>query len=169
MSNYAFSKISENVQELVSSRSQYLSGFKSVGEFLDVRRVSRPENFGEVQSRVRFNLRRFSSNYLAIIAVLAIYCLLTNVLLSIVIGVGAAGVYGIRKHQGNEFHIGRHVYSKSNLYTTLGCVLFPLGLFASPIQTIFWLVGASAVCVLGHGALLEPPVESAFEAVEQQV
>ncbi|EPX71848.1 rab GTPase binding protein [Schizosaccharomyces octosporus yFS286] len=169
MSNYAFSKISENVQELVSSRSQYLSGFKSVGEFLDVRRVSRPENFGEAQSRVRFNLRRFSSNYLAIIAILAIYCLLTNVLLSIVIAAGAVGVYGIRKRQGNEVQIGQRVYTKSSLYTTLGCVLIPLGLFASPIQTIFWLVGASAVCVLGHGALFEPPVESAFEAVEQQV
>ncbi|EPY49984.1 rab GTPase binding protein [Schizosaccharomyces cryophilus OY26] len=169
MSNYAYTKISENVQELMSSRSQYLSGFKSLGDFLDFRRVSRPENFGEAQSRVRFNLRRFSSNYLAIIALLAVYCLLSNPWLSFVIVVGGVGAYGISKRPTNEVQIGSRVYSKSSLYITLACILFPFGLFASPIQTIFWLVGASAVCVLGHGALLEPPVESAFEAVEQQV
>ncbi|CAB41650.1 PRA1-like protein [Schizosaccharomyces pombe] len=165
----SITKVSETFSEIYASRAQYLSGFKSVGEFLDVRRISRPRNFSEAQSRISFNFSRFSSNYLAIIAMLVIYALIRNPLLLIVIGIGVGGVYGIRKLQGADLQLSHRVISNQNLYVILACVLIPLGLFASPIETIIWLVGASCVCVFGHAAFFEPPVESAFETVEQQV
>jgi hypothetical protein len=38
----------------------------------------------------------------------------------------------------------------------------PLGLYASPIATALWLIGASGVSVLGHATLMDRPIESTF-------
>lgn len=44
------------------------ANLKPVTEFLDIKRMSRPSNFGEVQSRINYNLSYFSSNYAAVFA-----------------------------------------------------------------------------------------------------
>ncbi|KAK4941878.1 Prenylated Rab acceptor 1, partial [Elasticomyces elasticus] len=72
-----------------SVRSQSLinrfSNLKPISEFLDLKRLSKPQNFGEVQGRVNYNLSYFSSNYAAVFVMLSIYSLLTNWLLLFVI------------------------------------------------------------------------------------
>jgi hypothetical protein len=37
-----------------------------------------------------------------------------------------------------------------------------LGLFASPISTVLWLIGASGVTILGHASFMDKPIENAF-------
>jgi hypothetical protein len=37
---------------------------------------------------------------------------------------------------------------------------------ASPVSTFFWLVGSSAILILGHACLMEPGVESEYTGVE---
>lgn len=138
------------------------ANLRPVTEFFDVKRISKPANFGEVQSRVNYNLGYFSSNYAAVIVMLSIYSLLTNLTLLFVILLVVGGMYGIGKLQGNDLEIGSWRATTSQLYTTLLVIALPLGFWASPFSTVLWLIGASGVTILGHAAFMDKPIESAF-------
>lgn len=140
-----------------------LSTLRPPQEFFNLKKVSKPQNFGEVQSRVSYNLRTYSTNYALIVSLLSIYALLTNFLLLFVIVFVMAGIFGIGKLQGQDLVTPMGVFKPSQLYTGLLCVAVPLGFLASPFSTLMWLIGASAVSVLGHASLMEKPIETVFE------
>lgn len=127
-----------------------------------MKRVSKPANFAEVQSRLNYNLSYFASNYIVVFCMLSIYSLLTNWLLLFVIILVTGGLYGIGKLEGRDLDIGIFRATSSQLYTALLIVAVPLGLWASPFATVLWLIGATGVTVLGHAALMEKPIEDAF-------
>ncbi|CAG8952587.1 hypothetical protein HYALB_00006032 [Hymenoscyphus albidus] len=147
-------------------RSQSLSSrfanLKPVSEFLDLKRLSKPANFGEVQSRVNYNLGHFSSNYAVVFVMLSIYALLTRPLLLFVICLVVGGMWGIGKLEGRDLDIGVVRATSSQLYTALICIAVPLGFLASPITTILWLIGASGVTILGHASFMDKPIDEAF-------
>ena len=145
-----------------TSVSSRFANLRPISEFLDFKRVSKPANFGEAQSRVNYNLGYFSSNYAAVFVMLSIYSLLTNLLLLFVICFVVGGMFGIGKLQGNDLEVGSWRATTSQLYTTLFIIAIPLGLWASPFTTVLWLIGASGVTVLGHAAFMDKPIESAF-------
>lgn len=149
-----------------SIRSQSIgtrfANLRPISEFLDLKRVSKPANFGEVQSRVNYNLGYFSSNYAVVFVMLSIYSLLTNPLLLFVIIMVTGGLYGISKLEGRDLDIGFRRFNTSQLYTGLLIVAVPLGIWASPIATVLWLIGASGVTVFGHAAFMDKPIENAF-------
>jgi hypothetical protein len=149
-----------------SIRAQSLStrfaNLRPVSEFLDIKRISKPANFGEVQSRVNYNLSYFSSNYAVVFVMLSIYSLLTNAVLLFVIIFATASLYGIRKLDGRDLDVGFRRFNTSQLYTALLCITVPVGLWASPIATALWLIGATGVTVFGHAAFMDKPIENAF-------
>ena len=51
------------------------SGVQPWAEFLDVRRISKPKNAGDVTTRILGNLQRYQSNYLFVFLGLVIYCM----------------------------------------------------------------------------------------------
>ncbi|GAB7359501.1 hypothetical protein MBLNU230_g6146t1 [Neophaeotheca triangularis] len=133
-----------------------------IGEFFDLKRVSKPANFGEAQSRVNYNLSYFSSNYAAVFAMLAVYSLLTNLTLAFVILLVVGGMYGIGKLQGRDLDLGFVRATTSQLYTTLLVIAVPLGFWAKPFQSVLWLIGASGVGILGHASFFDKPIENSF-------
>lgn len=147
-------------------RSQSLAArfanLKPISEFLDFKRLSKPANFGEVQSRVNYNLGHFSSNYAVVFVMLSIYSILTNLLLLFVIVLVVGGMWGIGKLDGRDLDIGVFRATSSQLYTGLLIVAVPLGFIAYPFYTIFWLVGASGVTILGHASFMDKPIDEAF-------
>ncbi|CEI38909.1 hypothetical protein FVEN_g11211 [Fusarium venenatum] len=149
-----------------SLRSGPLSGrfsnLRPVNEFLDFKRLSKPNNFVEMQSRVNYNLSHYSSNYAVVFVMLSIYALLTNWLLLFDIILVVVGMWFIGKLDGHDLEIGTFRASCSQLYTALVCVAVPLGLIASPFSTLLWLIGASGVTILGHAAFLDKPIDEAF-------
>lgn len=145
-----------------TSVSSRFANLRPVGEFFDFKRVSKPANFGEVQSRVNYNLGYFSSNYAAVFVMLSIYSLLTNLMLLFVILLVVGGMFGIGKLEGNDLEVGSWRATTSQLYTTLFVIAVPLGLWASPFSTVLWLIGATGVTVVGHAAFMDKPIESAF-------
>ncbi|BFZ57821.1 Prenylated Rab acceptor 1 [Savitreella phatthalungensis] len=151
------------------SANERFANLRSIREFLDVRRLSKPSGLGEAQKRISYNLGRYSSNYSVIFGLLAIYALVTNPLLLFVIVLAVGGMLGIGKLAGENLQIGPINLTTSQLYTTLVCITIPLGLIASPITTVFWLLGANGFVILGHAAFMEPPVESQFEQVQGSV
>lgn len=156
-----------NLQDrLESVRSQGLgtrfANLKPISEFFDLKRLSKPANFSDVQSRVNYNLSYFSSNYAVLFVMLSIYSLLTNLALLLVIILVVGGMYGIGKLQGRDLELGGTKVTSSQLYTGLLVITVPLGIYASPISTALWLIGATGVSVLGHASFMERPIENAF-------
>lgn len=138
------------------------ANLKPISEFLDFKRLSKPANFSEVQSRVNYNLGHFSSNYAVVFVMLSIYSLLTNWLLLFVIILVIGGMWGIGKLEGRDLDVGFLRATSSQLYTALLIVAVPLGIFASPISTVLWLIGASGVTILGHASFMDKPIDEAF-------
>jgi hypothetical protein len=149
-----------------SVRSQSIgsrfANLRPISEFFDVKRLSKPANFAEVQSRVNYNLSYFSSNYAVVFVMLSIYSLLSNPLLLFVIILVTGGLYGISKLEGRDLDVGFIRATPSQLYTALLIVAVPLGIWGSPIATALWLIGATGVTVLGHASFMEKPIENAF-------
>lgn len=138
------------------------SNLRPIGEFLEWKRVTKPANFGEAQSRVNYNLSHYSSNYAVVFAMLSIYALITNPLLLFDIILVIAGMYLIGLLDGRDLTIGTFTATSSQLYTGLVIITVPLGLIASPISTLLWLIGASGVAILGHASFMEKPIDEAF-------
>jgi hypothetical protein len=138
------------------------SNLRPIGEFLDFKRVSKPANFGEVQSRVNYNLGHYSSNYAVVFLMLSIYALLNNWLLLFDIIFIAAGVWLIGMLDGRDLELGTFRATTSQLWTGLLVVAVPLGIFASPFATLLWLIGASGVVILGHASFMDKPIDEAF-------
>lgn len=82
------------------------SNIRPIGEFFDFKRISKPANFGEVQSRCSYNLSYFASNYAVVFVMLSIYSLLTNLTLLFVIALVVGGMFGIGRLGGQDLHIG---------------------------------------------------------------
>ncbi|KAK9468664.1 prenylated rab acceptor PRA1 [Lipomyces arxii] len=139
-----------------------MGSIRPVGEFFDVKRVSKPKNMGDVQRRVTYNLAYFSANYVIVFAILFIYSLLTNLLLLFVLIFVAASLYGINYLKGGDLNLGFTRLTTSQLYVGLLIVALPLGIIASPFSTILWLLGAACVSILGHASLLDKPIETSF-------
>jgi hypothetical protein len=145
-----------------SSIATRFANLKPLSEFFAFSRLSKPQNIGEAQGRLNYNLGYFSSNYAAIIAMLGIYALISNWALLFFIFLVVGGMYGIGRLGGNELIIGNWRATTSQLYTTLAIVAFPVFLYANPWGTFLWLVGASAVAIVGHAVFMDKPIESAF-------
>ncbi|RCK60720.1 Prenylated Rab acceptor 1 [Candida viswanathii] len=172
MANYLslaqFSNVSErfNLDRIKSdfnSVQSTISKLRPPQEFFDFRRLSKPANFGEIQQRVGFNLGYFSANYITIVLALSVYALVTNFLLLFVTVFVLGGVYGISKLNGEDLVLPVGRFNTSQLYTGLLIVAVPLGFLASPISTMMWLIGSSAVTVGAHASLMEKPIETVFE------
>ncbi|EMG45492.1 YIP3 Prenylated Rab acceptor 1 [Candida maltosa Xu316] len=163
-----FSNVSERfnldrIKSDLSSVQTTISKLRPPQEFFDFRRISKPANFGEIQQRVGFNLGYFSANYIAIVLALSVYALVTNFLLLFVTVFVLGGIFGINKLNGEDLVLPVGRFTTSQLYTGLLIVAVPLGFLASPISTMMWLIGSSAVTVGSHAALMEKPIETVFE------
>lgn len=145
-----------------TSVSSRFANLRPISEFFDIKRISKPQNFGEAQSRVNYNLGHFSSNYAVIFVMLCIYALLTNPWLLFDIVFVVAGMFLIGKLNGQDLEIGSTRITTSQLYTGLYVIAIPVGLISSPISTVMWLIGASGVVILGHASMMDKPLEEAF-------
>ena len=65
--------------------------------------------------------------------------------------------------------VGNQVVTQKSLYTGLFVIGLPLLWWSSPLGTFFWLVGASGVLIFAHASIIEPGVESEYDAVQDGV
>lgn len=144
------------------SVTQRFSNLKPIGEFLDIKRLSKPRDFADVQSRVNYNLGYFSSNYAVIFVMLSIYALLTNTWLLFDIIFVTVSMWIVGRLGGRDLEIGTFRATTSQLYTGIACISVPIAIFSGPIGTFLWLIGASGVTILGHASLMDRPIENAF-------
>jgi len=152
-----------------SFREQRLSGLRSPTEFFDIHRISRPADLNQATSRISYNTRYFSGNYGVVIVMLAIYAMLNNPILLIAIGFLVGGFAAINRFVSEPLQFGDQVVTQQRLYTVLFCIGLPLLWWASPVATVFWLLGSSGFLILGHAMIMEPGVESEYAQVQDSV
>jgi len=150
-------------------RETRLSNLRPASEFFNHRQLSRPVDLNQATERISYNTRYFAGNYGILIAMLAVYALLTNVWLLIAIGFIVGGFMAITRFAPEPIRIGDHVITQKGLYIGLVVIGVPLLWLAAPLSTLFWIVGASAFCVLFHASLLEPGVESEYSHIQDTV
>ncbi|KAJ3567581.1 hypothetical protein NP233_g6278 [Leucocoprinus birnbaumii] len=149
-----------------SFRETRLSGLRPPTEFFDFHRVSKPADVNTATSRISYNTRYFSGNYGLIVAVIAVYAVLTNYVLLIALGFFVGGFTLINKFAPDATQFGEHTVTQKHLYTGLFVIGIPLLWYASPFGTFFWVIGASSILILGHACLMEPGVESDYAAID---
>ena len=93
---------------------------------------------------------------------LTIYSLLTNPTLLFDMIFMGVGLYAIKKLDGRDLELGFTRLTTSQLYTGLFIIGVPLFIWAAPISTALWLVGAIGVTVLGHASFMDKPIDTAF-------
>ena len=93
---------------------------------------------------------------------LSIYSLVTRLLLLFVIVLVVVGMWGIGRLEGRDLDIGVLRATSSQLYTALLVIAVPLGIIASPISALFWLIGAAGITILGHASFMDKPIDEAF-------
>ncbi|UZJ56439.1 hypothetical protein CBS101457_005759 [Exobasidium rhododendri] len=163
-----FIEITMRIPEIVRGfRQEKLSTLRPLSEFFDHQRISRPADLNEATQRITYNTRHFSGNYVIIIFLLTVYGLLTSPLLLVAVAFLVGGFALINRFAPEPTtQIGTYTITQRGLYTGLFCIGLPMLWWASPVALIFWLVGSSAVLVLGHASFIEPPVSSEYSGVE---
>ena len=144
------------------SVSTRFANLKPISEFLDFKRLSKPANFGEVQSRLNYNISYFASNYLVVASMLLVYSLITNPLLLFTLTFVGVGVWGIRRLNGRDLDLGFARATTSQLWTGLLIIGVPLFIVSHPFGTAMWLIGAAGVSVFGHASFMDKPIDTAF-------
>lgn len=133
-------------------------------EFLDLRRVSRPQGMGDATKRLISNIHRFQSNYVFVFLGLVLYCVVTNPTLLFALAFCAAAWWFVAvKNKGENIAIFGRDTSSKELYALLGVIAVPLFYFAGAGSTVFWIIGASVVVILVHAILLSVPDQSGNE------
>ncbi|KAI0645669.1 prenylated rab acceptor PRA1 [Trametes maxima] len=159
-------RVTETIKSFRESR---LSALRPPTEFFDYNRVSRPADLNQATHRISYNTRYFSGNYGVVVALLAVYALITNLSLILAVIFLVGGFAAINRFAVDPIQVGEHVVTQKSLYTGLFVIGIPLLWFASPFSTFFWLVGASAVLILGHASIMEPGIESEYSTVQDAV
>ncbi|CEG64577.1 hypothetical protein G6F70_001644 [Rhizopus microsporus] len=144
-------------------REERLSNLRPLGDFFDKNRMSFTTSFHTISQRWNYNLQYFSANYLLIVLALSIYAIITSWWLLFTIGFIAGGFYVISRLDG-PVTIGNTVLSPSSLYGIYAGASIILLLFSGATGAIFWIIGAAAILILGHAAIIEPGLEGEFSA-----
>ncbi|KAF9350120.1 hypothetical protein BGX26_011665 [Mortierella sp. AD094] len=146
-------------------REERLSSLRPFSEFFDVNRFSKPDGFATITSRLNYNLSYFQSNYMLVFLGITAWSVINNVMLMFSTGFVLGGMHFISKVPQEGIIIGANKYNPRQLQTGLVCVAVPLFFFSSTIGTIFYIIGASAVSILGHAAFMQEGVEGDFANV----
>ncbi|KAG0170350.1 hypothetical protein DFQ28_010775 [Apophysomyces sp. BC1034] len=122
-------------------REERLSNLRSLGDFFDKDRIKFTTSFHTISQR--WNI----TNWFLLFSVMFI----------------VGGFYLISRLDG-PLTIGGTALSPSSLYASYAAASIILLLFSGATGVIFWIIGAAALIVLGHAALLEPGLEGDFGA-----
>ncbi|CAO3648040.1 unnamed protein product [Mucor hiemalis] len=141
-------------------REERLSNLRPLGDFFD-----KTELVSQLISILSANLQLtiFLSKLLVNCVGPWDYAIITSTWLIFTIVFLFGGFYLISRLNG-PLTIGGTALSPSTLYATYAGVSLLLLLFSGATGAIFWIIGAAALIILGHAALLEEGLEGDFSA-----
>ncbi|KAG9508840.1 Prenylated Rab acceptor protein 1 [Fragariocoptes setiger] len=127
---------------------------KSWGGFFDTSKMHCPVSALQWSRRLLRNLEHFQSNYMCIVFILVIYCILTSPLLLIVLAACFGAMYyaKLRNNDSPLTIAGRRV-SLYHQYLVIGVLSVPLLMLAGAPSLLFWIIGASFFVVGLHATV----------------
>lgn len=133
-------------------------------DFFDVSRMSKPQGFLEIQQRLSYNLSYFSANYLIIIVLFFLYCILTNIGFFLFVGVETGLGFYLLTNFGNADELDLKIFKlhRNIVYGALLIINIPLLFFWSPFGAIIWNLIMSAGVISLHASLMDRPVEATY-------
>ncbi|KAK3826463.1 MAG: PRA1 family protein-domain-containing protein [Linnemannia elongata] len=143
-------------------RKERLSSLRPIAEFFDTSRMSKPTGIAQITSRLTRNLPYFQGNYTLMFLGITAYSVVSNGMLMFSVAFAVGGTHLISCVPTEGVVIGKNTYNARQLQTGLVCVSVPLFFFSSTIGTIFYIIGASTVGILGHAAIMEETTENRF-------
>ncbi|KAF8982950.1 hypothetical protein BGZ46_000298 [Entomortierella lignicola] len=146
-------------------REERLSSLRPASEFFDKNRFSIPSGFSTVTSRFNYNLNYFQGNYLVLFLAIAAYSLITNPMLLFSVAFVVISFYAIQRIPSEGVQFGSTTLQASQLKFGLIGISVILFFLSSLFGTFFWIVGASAVVILGHASVMQEGVEGDFVSV----
>jgi len=153
----------------VSERRQKV---KPWSEFVNSKRFQPPASIPKLGRRLARNIDHFQSNYIYVFAVLIAYCLLTSPMLLLCIGASLGGCYilQLKNKERKVKFMGREV-TLAQQYAGVGLASIPIFLIAGAGTAVFWVIGASIVCIVLHAAFYnyESEIEDAFELQMEEI
>ena len=166
-STISFSSLAAGVRNLdvggrLSSVRDYLGAqnAKVVPWRQFIARPSVPATAGEATRRIWHNLGVYRPNYVLLVSLIGIYAVITSPALIFSLVVLATGMYVGRSRQERPIVLpGGRTVSGTEILAITAALTLPLLWFAAAGSVVFWFVGASAVFVTAHGALM--PVQGA--------
>merc|ERR1712013_49263 len=112
---------------------------------------SRRENIRPITTF--FNSANYQSNYLLVLLVLAMYCLISSpMLLMVIVLSGLAGHSAARRNKDRKLIVGGHEVSLAHQYGAIILCSLPLLVFAGARDVLFWMLGASLLTVSVHAS-----------------
>ena len=157
-----------NLTQGISSPKDFLwarySSMQSWGQFIDTSRWLLPISIQQWSKRLIANLKHFQSNYIIIVCILFIYCILTSpLLLLVLLAIGAGGYIITLKNAQRPFKIFGKKLNLGQQYLVLGICSLPLLYIVGAGGAVFWVIGASLFLVTLHASIY------AIEATQQQL
>ncbi|ORX44410.1 hypothetical protein DM01DRAFT_1312417 [Hesseltinella vesiculosa] len=143
------------------------SNLRPLSDFFDKNRICFSSSLPTITKRWNYNLSYFSANYIIILLLLSVYAIITNWWLLFTVAFLVGGFYLISRIDGPSADFAGKSIPVSTLY---GCYIggsFILLLFSGATGAVFWVLGAGAMLILGHAAVIEPDVAGDF--ADQQV
>eukprot|EP00088_Acartia_fossae_P032849 TRINITY_DN3359_c0_g1_i1.p2 TRINITY_DN3359_c0_g1~~TRINITY_DN3359_c0_g1_i1.p2 ORF type:complete len:201 (-),score=45.08 TRINITY_DN3359_c0_g1_i1:1-603(-) len=138
------------VREWINARR---SNIRPVGVFFNTKNFQVPPSAGRLSKRMLKNVEYFQSNYVLVFLLLFVYCLVTSPLLLVVMAMAGGACYYISvKNQNQKISIGGHEISLAGQYGIVLLCCIPLFLLAGAGGVVFWVLGASLVCISSHAA-----------------
>ncbi|CAF0806525.1 unnamed protein product [Adineta ricciae] len=149
-----------NVQELYTRQRQSLRPWF---EFFNTAKFKTPKNVATGTKRLVANIEHYQTNYVIVIIILSIYCVITTPSLLFVLLAMAAGCYvvNVKNREKQLVLMGRQI-PLTQQYVAVLCLCIPLLVMVGAGAAIFWILGASVFVIALHAIFHQSPNQDAF-------
>ena len=159
------SKIQRAKTWLMQKRSE----LKPWHEFLNIKKISRPNSAAEITRRIIANSKTYQANYVLIVLALLLYCIITSPLLLFGLGISTGGCHYIStKGKGQKITMAGREFSVTEQYGLVVLISLPLFFLAGAGSTVFWIIGMSLFVICLHASILSVAPRALEQDLEMQ-
>lgn len=160
-----------NLTQGITSPKDFLwarySSMQSWGQFIDTSRWQLPISIQQWSKRLIANLKHFQSNYIIMVLILFIYCILTSpLLLLVLLAIGAGGYIITLRNAQSPFKLFGRKLNLGQQYLALGICSLPLLYIVGAGGAVFWVIGASLFLVSLHASIYA--IEASAAQLQEQ-
>jgi hypothetical protein len=129
------------------------ANLRLVSELFDTSHMSRPADVEQIKSRVKYNFRRFSANYISLFVTIAIYSLLSNWKLVFEMAFVAIVLF-ISRVERSSVKIMQRQFRASHAYILYATALLAI-LRSSLLATLLSAACTGSVAMVAHASLTD--------------